>query len=170
MTDKKRNNEVTECTDAPGTAEARADTRRRRTLLAAISTGGMIASSDFPDRWSRPVIDSVMLPAHAQVSPGGQPGAASSCTVTAGIIGFQIEGETGGLGSVPFTGTIGEIPPSTVAPTGSTGTVRWFVAATDINGNTTASGGFNGCVTISRGSSSYTVPLDFFFIDEDCFI
>jgi len=164
MADKKRNHAVTKGTGASGTAETMTNTRRRRTLLAAIATGGMVASNDFPGRWSRPIIDSVMLPAHAQMSPAEEP----ACTVTGEIIGVEFSGDTGGgTGTTPFTGTIAEIPPSTVTPTGAAGTVRWFLAATDINGNTTASGTFNSCETISRGSSSYTFPL-FFLLDENC--
>lgn len=167
MADKKRNVEATKGADVPGTAETMINPRRRRTLLAAIATGGMAASNDFPGRWSRPIIDSVVLPAHAQMSPAGEP--SNTCTVTGEIIELRINGATGSA-TVPFTGTIGEIPPSSVTPTGSTGTARWFVSAIDINGSTTASGTFNGCVTISRGSSSYTIPLIHFLVDEGCFV
>jgi hypothetical protein len=164
MADNKRNDESTNGAVGSGTAETMTNPRRRRALLAVIATGGMVASNDFPSRWSRPVIDSVMLPAHAQISP-----VESTCTVTGEIIELQIAGATE-TATAPFTGTIGEIPPSSVAPTGTSGTARWYIGATDINGGTTVSGGANGCETISRGASSYTIPLTYLLIDEDCFI
>lgn len=44
------------------------DRSHRRRLLQAITAVGA-TSAALPDRWSRPVIDSVLLPAHAQVTP-----------------------------------------------------------------------------------------------------
>lgn len=42
----------------------------RRTLLKSIAAGGgaVVAGKTLPDTWKKPVIDSVMLPAHAQTS------------------------------------------------------------------------------------------------------
>jgi hypothetical protein len=44
----------------------------RRKLLKSIATGGgaVIAGKSLPENWTRPVVDSVMLPAHAQASGG----------------------------------------------------------------------------------------------------
>lgn len=44
------------------------DRPRRRRLLQAITAAGA-TSAALPDRWSRPVVDSVLLPAHAQATP-----------------------------------------------------------------------------------------------------
>lgn len=43
----------------------------RRKLLKSIVAGGgaVVAGKSLPESWSRPVVDSVMLPAHAQTSP-----------------------------------------------------------------------------------------------------
>ena len=43
----------------------------RRKLLKSIAagSGAIVAGKSLPDSWSRPVVDSVMLPAHAQTSP-----------------------------------------------------------------------------------------------------
>jgi len=43
---------------------------KRRKLLRSIAagSGAVIAGRSLPDSWSRPVVDSVMLPAHAQTS------------------------------------------------------------------------------------------------------
>lgn len=40
---------------------------RRKALKKLILGGGVLAS--MPDRWSKPVVESVLLPAHAQASP-----------------------------------------------------------------------------------------------------
>jgi len=44
----------------------------RRKLLKSIAagSGAIVAGKSLPDSWSRPVVDFVMLPAHAQTSPG----------------------------------------------------------------------------------------------------
>lgn len=44
--------------------------KSRRTLLKSIAAGGgaVVAGKSLPDTWKKPVIDSVMLPAHAQTS------------------------------------------------------------------------------------------------------
>jgi len=43
----------------------------RRKLLKSIAagSGAIVAGKSLPENWIRPVVDSVMLPAHAQVSP-----------------------------------------------------------------------------------------------------
>ena len=43
----------------------------RRKLLKSIAagSGAIVAGKNLPESWSRPVVDSVMLPAHAQTSP-----------------------------------------------------------------------------------------------------
>jgi hypothetical protein len=43
------------------------DKNSRRSLLKKLAVGG-IAGAALPTQWSRPVVDSVMLPAHAQTS------------------------------------------------------------------------------------------------------
>ena len=45
---------------------------RRRLLKTITYTGGAAATlKGLPDTWTLPVVDTVMLPAHAQTSPGG---------------------------------------------------------------------------------------------------
>ena len=43
----------------------------RRKLLKSIAagSGAIVAGKSLPESWSRPIVDSVMLPAHAQTSP-----------------------------------------------------------------------------------------------------
>ena len=55
---------------------------RRRKLLKsmAAASGAVIAGKNLPETWSRPAIESVVLPAHAQTSPGSFSG-----TLTASI-------------------------------------------------------------------------------------
>ena len=44
----------------------------RRKLLKSVAAGGgaIIAGKTLPEKWTRPAVDSVMLPAHAQTSSG----------------------------------------------------------------------------------------------------
>jgi len=46
--------------------------KSRRKLLKSLSAGGgaLVVGKSLPESWSRPVVDSVMLSAHAQTSPG----------------------------------------------------------------------------------------------------
>lgn len=61
----------------------------RRTLLKAlgVSAGSVVT---LPERWSRPLVDAVMLPAHAQTSPGALANAA-------------LAGVVDGIGGTTFT-------------------------------------------------------------------
>lgn len=45
--------------------------KARRKLLKTIMSGGgaIVAAKSLPENWTKPVVDSVMLPAHAQTSP-----------------------------------------------------------------------------------------------------
>ena len=69
MTDKKRPGTDGELpSDSAGDDT---DPKNRRSSLKRILVGGGIisAGSQVPNKWVRPVVDSVMLPAHAQASP-----------------------------------------------------------------------------------------------------
>ena len=47
------------------------DKSRRKLLKSiALGSGAVVAGKSLPESWSRPVVDSVMLPAHAQTSGG----------------------------------------------------------------------------------------------------
>lgn len=49
------------------------ESARRRLLKATLVGGGAAAAmKTMPDQWARPVIDSVVLPAHGETSPGEQ--------------------------------------------------------------------------------------------------
>jgi len=52
MTDKKSN-----------------DSRRKLLKSIAAGSGAVVAGKSLPESWSKPVVDSVMLPAHAETSP-----------------------------------------------------------------------------------------------------
>lgn len=56
--------------------------RARRRLVAAL-TSGAVAGHALPRRWTRPVVERVVLPAHAQASPaaGEQCGSGSPAQV-----------------------------------------------------------------------------------------
>jgi hypothetical protein len=48
-------------------SEKTANPNRRR-LLTALAAGGVVGANTLPERWIKPVVDSVMLPAHAQAT------------------------------------------------------------------------------------------------------
>lgn len=47
------------------------DSRRKLLKSIAAGSGAVIAGKNLPESWSRPVVDSVMLPAHAVTTPCG---------------------------------------------------------------------------------------------------
>jgi hypothetical protein len=61
--------------DAAPQAKTTEETLGRRQLLKALAaTGGAVAASSLlPGKWTKPVIEAGVLPAHAQVSPEPQP-------------------------------------------------------------------------------------------------
>ena len=69
MTDKKQSNvksdkQDTQTKGASGNAE---DNSRRKTLRNILAATGILAGAQVvPSKWSKPIVDTVMLPAHAQ--------------------------------------------------------------------------------------------------------
>ena len=61
----------------------------RRKLLKSIAagSGAVVAGKSLPESWTTPVVDSVMLPAHAQTSPAETPPADDTPTVSGGSSG-----------------------------------------------------------------------------------
>ena len=49
------------------------ESRRKLLKTIAAGSGAIVAGKSLPESWSRPVVDSVMLPAHAQTSPAPPP-------------------------------------------------------------------------------------------------
>ena len=81
----------------------------RRKLLKSIAagSGAVIAGKSLPESWSKPVVDSVMLPAHAQTSP-------SPCTPCL-VAATYCEGSGTGTGitvDVAIDGTVTVTHPS----------------------------------------------------------
>jgi hypothetical protein len=58
-------------TDNPEQGSGLANLGRRRVLK--IATIGGVATLVLPDKWSKPVVKSVIVPAHAEASPHGPP-------------------------------------------------------------------------------------------------
>ena len=63
------------------------DSRRKLLKSIAAGSGAIVAGKSLPESWSKPVVDSVMLPAHAQTSPAEPapptgPLAVASVTIT----------------------------------------------------------------------------------------
>ena len=70
----------------------------RRKLLKSIAAGSgtVIAGKSLPKSWSKPVVDSVLLPAHAQTSPAPPPETCSTIKVTFSFTATGID--NGGVG------------------------------------------------------------------------
>jgi hypothetical protein len=79
----------------------------RRNLLRALSVGGVVGATQLPTSWSKPVVDAVVLPAHAQTT-GGFFGAGVAQTIVmqpspedlnpgriAGFLGQTVDGLVG---------------------------------------------------------------------------
>jgi len=73
-------------TDANSTAD------RRRLVQALVLAGSAGAARSLPDQWARPVVDSVLLPAHAQTS-------AAAFNYTCSIEDFQVNYSASKAGS-----------------------------------------------------------------------
>lgn len=58
--------------DSQLSKETNRHSRRRRKLLKALTTGSsaVVAGKVAPEEWTKPIVDSILLPAHAQVTPG----------------------------------------------------------------------------------------------------
>ena len=86
----------------------------RRKLLKSIAagSGAIVAGKSLPESWKRPVVDSVMLPAHAQTSPPSPPSPTFSCSVvgqasidvTSGTVAGPIFYVVTNTGTGPLTG------------------------------------------------------------------
>ena len=70
--------------------------KSRRKLLKSIAagSGAVVAGKSLPENWTKPVVDSVLLPTHAQTSP------CTSCLVAATYC------EGSGTGSITATVTV----------------------------------------------------------------
>lgn len=80
------------------------DLARRRRLLRAIAGGSMVS---LPQHWSRPVVDSVLLPAHAQASaPQDVVEHRCGVTCTSAVDEFWLLGNAG-FPALPSLGVIG---------------------------------------------------------------
>ncbi|MDZ7841897.1 MAG: hypothetical protein U5R46_13935 [Gammaproteobacteria bacterium] len=66
-----------------GRSDAANTENRRNTLKTLISGAGMAVagSQTLPDRWLKPVVSSIVLPAHAETSPPAPAGPAFECQI-----------------------------------------------------------------------------------------
>ena len=75
---------------------SRTTAQPRRKLLKALvtGTGAVTAAKMMPDKWTKPVVGSMLMPAHAQASPSSDPTGnfSSNLLPLASNFGFQAEG------------------------------------------------------------------------------
>ena len=116
----------------------------RRKLLKSIAagSGAVIAGKNLPENWARPVVDSVMLPAHAQ---------------TSGIRTFFLFSSTG---FITFNNELLGTTPEELIARSEQGPLNWFIENAEAQGSNNAI-----CVTIEgdtyqadyqTGSNNYT--------------
>ena len=63
--------------------DSKKNTENRRKLLKSVAAGGgaIIAGRTLPEKWSKPAVDAVLLPAHAQTSNGPYSGSVSQASI-----------------------------------------------------------------------------------------
>lgn len=120
---------------------------RRSTLKTLLAGGGVLGLGALPKEWSKPVVDAVFLPAHAQTSVLGASGFTGSFIVERGpgLLDFLIPNAyAGGIPPGPFR----------VCITEETSTGRW-VASLQIGGEVfRIKGDYGGCVQFSCGGAN----------------
>ena len=139
------------------------NTNARRAILKSMAAGGgaIAAGKMVPEKWTQPVIESVVLPAHAQTSPGDEPtfpglsGLYNGNTVIAGLGGNGLNGvlvaESKGINKrildymVPaaYAGTIADDVTGDYCNSGSEADIAFFVDAD--------TGDVKICISFPRG-------------------
>lgn len=73
------------------------ESRRKLLKSIAVGSGAIYAGRNLPESWSRPVVDAVVLPAHAQTSPPGVTGitdlrlASTTLTIGGPSVAYEID-------------------------------------------------------------------------------
>ena len=106
----------------------------RRKLLKSIAagSGAVIAGKNLPENWARPVVDSVMLPAHAQ---------------TSGIRTFFLFSSTGFL---VFNSELNGTTAEELIARSEQGPLSWFVKSAEAQGA-------NNAICVTTDGSTYQV-------------
>ena len=96
---KKAQSKTTAQTSEQESERAEIDPRvTRRRALTHVVGGSIVSVAALPDSWVRPIIDTVVLPAHAQTSPG-TPAGGSSSSGSSGGSNSSSSGSGSGSGS-----------------------------------------------------------------------
>lgn len=106
--------------------------KKRRGALKAAGTGaaGIVTAASLPSEWKKPIIDSIVLPAHAQMSPGsgtdsgttadpGNSGTTTSAPMVSTTTTTTTTTTSAPTTSVPMMSTTTTSVPTTSAPTTS---------------------------------------------------
>ena len=76
MSDKRNDGVQSEST---GQKQDQHQSGRRQVLKSTLAGGAVISTSILPEKWTKPAVDSVILPAHAGTTgSGGDPGAGTT--------------------------------------------------------------------------------------------
>jgi len=74
---------------------------RRRLVQSIAASGAAMSVKSIPDKWARPVLDSTMLPAHAQSTPAH---AQAPCTVSCTVSTVEFTADQGSISGFPLAG------------------------------------------------------------------
>jgi hypothetical protein len=145
----------------------------RRKLLKSIAagSGAIVAGKSLPEEWKKPVVDSIMLPAHAQTSPAPSPAPETCSTINVtfsftttvignGAVGYDIY-PAGGGGSIDGDG-IGffsnDVVNTTYSHTYAPGQYLVYAAVGGSPGTGSITG--TGTVTCCTGDSETILNVD----------
>lgn len=156
------------------------NSRGKRRLLKALSAGGVVATAPLlPTAWTKPVVNVVVLPAHAQMSPASQ---TISATFTGFITGTPPECRVGAeLANVTVTGSpalvdgtnVDLVISNTVIPDPGTTNLNATVAGgqavfTNVNlcGNAPVRGPGTSTLSFTHNPSGATTALNIAITDQ----
>ena len=132
------------------------ESRRKLLKTIAAGSGAIVAGKSLPGSWSKPVVDSVILPAHAQTSP------APPAPPVSGLTGIfitteQITADSGGSSVDLAIAVCSDIVNNVAAVTGVVGSVQVNEVGIAVPGTTTVSS-TGVTATIGLISVSGTAP------------
>ena len=58
----------------------------RRRALKIVASGAVVATIALPSKWTRPIVEAIVVPAHAQASPTTTNGTTSTLPPTTGTV------------------------------------------------------------------------------------
>ena len=154
--------------------------KARRKLLKSLTLGSAtaFAAKSLPETWTRPVLESAMLPAHAQTTSVPSPG---SCEITGPLLIANTGVTSSGpyswtvtnTGSIPLTG-VG--PPSGIIISGPSTTGPITLTGNNVSIPDPLNPGATGTISVTQvitascppGGGSRTITVQATFLESTC--